>query len=100
EKTRLASLHAGELELRLVLGDSLRQLSADGATLFQRLSLVPGEGVPSWIIGILLGSDPVRSRSALSELIEANLLEPTADLLQDRYSMHDLVRDVSREQLS
>jgi tetratricopeptide (TPR) repeat protein/pimeloyl-ACP methyl ester carboxylesterase len=100
EKTRLASLHVGELELRLVLGDSLRQLSADGAALFQRLSLVPGEGVPSWIIGILLGSDPVRSRSALSELIEANLLEPTADLLQDRYFMHDLVRDMSREGIS
>jgi tetratricopeptide (TPR) repeat protein/pimeloyl-ACP methyl ester carboxylesterase len=100
EKTRLASLHAGELELRLVLGDSLRQLSGDSAALFQRLSLVPGEGIPSWMVGILLESDQVRARSALSELIEANLLEPTADLLQDRYFMHDLVRDMSREKVS
>ena len=100
EKTRLDSLRVGELELRLVLEDSVSRLSADSVTLFRRLSLVTGGSTPAWLIGILLGAEATQSRSALSELVEANLIEASLDLTDERYSMHDLVRDMSREKMS
>ena len=51
-------------------------------------------------MGILLGAEATQSRSALSELVEANLIEASLDLPDERYSMHDLVRDMSREKMS
>src|ERR1700735_477136 len=100
EKTRLDSLHVGELELRLVLDDSISQLTAEGLTLFRRLNLVPGSSTPAWLVGILLGTTAIRSRSALSELVESNLLDASSDPPDERYTMHDLVRDMSREKMS
>lgn len=100
EKTRLDNLRVGGLELRLVLDDSVRQLTADGATLFGRLSLVPGGSIPAWVAGTLLMTSGTRSRSALAELIEANLIDASSDLADERYSMHDLVSDMSRERMS
>jgi tetratricopeptide (TPR) repeat protein/pimeloyl-ACP methyl ester carboxylesterase len=100
EKTRLDSLRVGELELRLVLEDSVGRLTADGVTLFRRLSLVPGSSTPAWLIGILLGAEASRSRSALSDMVEANIIEASLDLPDERYSMHDLIRDMSREKMS
>lgn len=100
EKTRLDSLLVGEVELRVVLEDSVRQLGADGATLFRRLSLISGSSAPAWSLEILLRAGTVRSRSALAELIEANLIEASPEAVDERYTMHDLVRDMSREKMS
>lgn len=98
-RTRLRALRVGRSEFQLILEDSVKHLSDNAAKLFGRLSLTLDDSIPAWTAAILLEARGDHSRLALDELLEANLLDSPSGTDEERYFIHDLVRDMSNEML-
>jgi DNA-binding SARP family transcriptional activator/Tfp pilus assembly protein PilF len=82
------------LGLRSVFSCSYRALSTDAATLFRLIGRHPGPEISSPAAVSLAGLAPVRTRSALAELVRAQLI---TEHRPGRYVMHDLLRAYATE---
>lgn len=90
EQERLAGLSAdSDLSVRATFDLSYRMLEPDAAVLYRRLSLNPGREFGAEVASAALGEPAARSGRLLESLIEASLVEETAE---DRFAFHDLVR--------
>ncbi|WP_340684089.1 NB-ARC domain-containing protein [Amycolatopsis coloradensis] len=96
---RLATLTAGDLDVRSVFELSYRQLSPNAAAVFRRLSLVPAAdfsvGAASTLIEAA-GEDD--AAVFLEELTDASLLQTSQE--NGRYQFHDLLRVFATERLA
>ncbi|WP_306887970.1 ATP-binding protein [Streptomyces griseoviridis] len=88
DKRRLDVLVAGDRKVSTAFDLSYQQLTPDAATLFRRLSAVPGPDAGAACAAHLLGRDLPSAEDVLEELVEAGLL----DIIGDRFRMHDLLR--------
>ncbi|MEU0882247.1 helix-turn-helix domain-containing protein [Lentzea sp. NPDC005914] len=93
ERRRLSVLRAGDLQVRAAFEMSYQQLSPGAATLFRRLSLVPGTSASAELAAVLTSS----SEEALDELADASLLGISET--DGRYTLHDLLRVYAIERL-
>ncbi|MFC6094705.1 tetratricopeptide repeat protein [Saccharothrix lopnurensis] len=76
--------------LSTVLSWSLRQLTDEQRTVFGLLGIAPGPDTGLPAAAALTGLPPARTRTTLSALEDASLVERRPG---GRYAMHDLVRD-------
>jgi len=81
-------------DLRTLLRWSYEQLGTEAARLFRLLGLHPGPDCSATAAASLAGTGIDRTRAALTELVEANLLRRTPT---DRYGFHDLLRAYAAE---
>ncbi len=93
ERRRLSVLRAGDLQVRAAFEMSYHQLSPAAATLFRRLSLVPGTSASAELAAVLTPA----SEEALDELADASLLGISET--PGRYVQHDLLRVFAVERL-
>jgi DNA-binding SARP family transcriptional activator len=82
-------------DLRSVFEWSYRALPAAQATTFRHLGLHPGAEIDAAAVDVLLGS-PGTARGQLDHLVTRHLVEPAND---DRYRLHDLLREYAVERL-
>ncbi|MEU8543751.1 NB-ARC domain-containing protein [Streptomyces sp. NPDC048717] len=98
ERARLEALHMPEHQMSVLVafGCSVRGLSAEARLLLWQLALHPGPSI-GWeaVMDIGVASEGARTDRALTELVEANLVE----FQSDRYRLHDLVRAFARQHL-
>ncbi len=88
----------GNVDLKIMVEDSMRELSEVAKRLFERLSLAFGADFSDWICQVLLDEvDNNAAMSALDELVEANLVESRTIDGTRRYVMHDLIRSLAEE---
>lgn len=93
---RLATLTAGDLNVRSVFDLSYRQLTPAAATLFRRLPLVPAA---EFSVGAAMALiDAPEAAILLEELADASLLQTSH--LDGRYQFHDLLRVFAAELLA
>ncbi|MEV5883826.1 tetratricopeptide repeat protein [Streptomyces sp. NPDC052020] len=99
EHQRLKELRGPDdsLSVRLALDCSVATLSAQAGCLLRQLALHPGPSI-DWAATMDLGSVGVGgdTERAVTELVDANLLE----LAADRYRLHDLVRAYARHDMA
>lgn len=93
----LSLLRSGDVDVRSAFMVSYRNVAAEPATLFRRLSLVPGPDFDADIAAALIGEPPARTGALLDGLTDMSLLEPTA--VPGRYRFHDLLRVFAAEML-
>nr|WP_235022904.1 helix-turn-helix transcriptional regulator [Amycolatopsis alkalitolerans] len=98
EGTRLAALSAGDLRVRPAFEMSYQRLTGDARLVFQRLALVPGPDFGVEIAAVATGRPEARVRQDIDELVDANLLQASAE--DGRYSYHDLIRLFASERLA
>ncbi|GIG57569.1 SARP family transcriptional regulator [Longispora fulva] len=94
---RLGSLEVEGDELssvRATIGLSYAALSPETARLFCLLGLVPGLSFTAPAAACLADVEPPQAVQLLDRLAAAHLIESQGD---DRYGLHDLVRDFARE---
>ncbi|GAB6898974.1 AfsR/SARP family transcriptional regulator [Kineosporia succinea] len=84
----------GDAGPRSVFRWSYRHLSAEAARLFRLLSLSIGPSISAAACASLLGGEPAPTRRLLGELLDAALV---AEVAQDRFSAHLLVRAYAEE---
>ncbi|MEV6909751.1 NB-ARC domain-containing protein [Amycolatopsis sp. NPDC051071] len=90
ERTRLRALSAGDLRLRPAFDLSYRGVSTGARSLFRRLATVPGSSFGPELAAVVSGATDADVREYLDELVDASLLQTTAE--PDRYQFHDLIR--------
>ncbi|WP_199754110.1 NB-ARC domain-containing protein [Amycolatopsis sp. WAC 01375] len=95
EGTRLRALAAGDLQLRSAFDLSYRAVSAGARRLFRLLATVPGADFGLELAGVVSGAAPADVRDQLDELVDASLLQATAD--PERHQFHDLIRLFAEE---
>ena len=81
-------------DLRAVFSWSYRALSGRAAALLRQLGLHPGPDVGEPAVASVAGLPPQRARSALAELVRANIVTEHAP---GRYALHDLLRAYAAE---
>jgi len=97
ERTRLADLAAGDLQVRSAFAVSYHRLSPPGQRMFRRLALVPGADFGIELAAVAAGTGQPDARRDIEELLNATLIQ-AADA-PDRYQFHDLIRLFARERL-
>ncbi|MBW4719870.1 XRE family transcriptional regulator [Saccharothrix obliqua] len=97
ERRRLTALTSGDLQVRTAFEMSYRQLAAKAASLFRRLSVVPGATFTPDLAAVVAGVDRHEAEDTLEELVDASLLD-TAET-PGRYAFHDLIRVFAGERL-
>ncbi|GAB2989968.1 helix-turn-helix transcriptional regulator [Amycolatopsis acidiphila] len=97
EGTRLAALSAGDLRVRSAFEMSHRRLTGEARLVFQRLAVIPGPDFGVEVAAVATGLPEVAVRRYIDELVDANLLQASAE--DGRYSYHDLIRLFARERL-
>lgn len=90
ENRRLAELDDGERSLTASFEMSLHDLGPDHMELFLLLGAQPGRDFGAFTAASLLGTNLHRADRLLSDLVEANLVEPGGT---GRYRSHDLLRE-------
>ncbi|MFD5095698.1 ATP-binding protein [Amycolatopsis thailandensis] len=95
ESTRLRALAAGDLQLRSAFDLSYRAVSAGARRLFRRLATVPGADFGPELAGVVSGASPADVQDHLDELVDASLLQTTAE--PERHQFHDLIRLFAEE---
>ncbi|KFU75597.1 Helix-turn-helix domain-containing protein [Amycolatopsis lurida] len=95
ESTRLRALAAGDLRLRSAFDLSYRAVSPEARRLFRLLATVPGPDFGLELAAIVSGASPADVRDQLDELVDASLLQATAD--PERHQFHDLIRLFAEE---
>ncbi|MBB5851157.1 tetratricopeptide (TPR) repeat protein/transcriptional regulator with XRE-family HTH domain [Amycolatopsis umgeniensis] len=95
EGTRLRALAAGDLQLRSAFDLSYRAVSAGARRLFRRLATVPGADFGLELAGVVSGASDADVREHLDELVDASLLQATAE--PERHQFHDLIRLFAEE---
>jgi hypothetical protein len=89
QRRRLAALSLeDDISVQAVLDACYRDLSGRASQLYRLLAWCPGDDFPVELVTCVL-PDPVDSKEALSELVEANLVQ---EQIRDRYRYHDLLR--------
>ncbi|GAB2997105.1 XRE family transcriptional regulator [Streptomyces pseudoechinosporeus] len=88
DERRLDALTAGDRTVSAAFDLSYRQLTPDAASLFRRLSVVPGPDAGVACAAHLLGQTLQSAEDILDELVEAGLLGTHGD----RFRLHDLLR--------
>jgi predicted ATPase len=97
ERTRLATLTAGDLGVRPAFAVSYHRLSGSAQRMFRRLALLPGADFGIELAAITAGIEYLDARLQVEELLEATLVQ--AATAPDRYQFHDLIRLFARERL-
>ncbi|MGW0085213.1 BTAD domain-containing putative transcriptional regulator [Streptomyces sp. NPDC003393] len=104
ERTRLAALSLGDLDVRSSLLTAYHEVSEAGRHAFRRLGLAPLPDFPVWAAQSLLGTSPQATEELLNALVRAQLLdvrqESGAPGGAARYSYHTLLRSLAREMLA
>ncbi|MFF5205608.1 BTAD domain-containing putative transcriptional regulator [Streptosporangium sp. NPDC000396] len=97
ESNRLSELRAGDLEVRVSLDRSYRQLPDEAALTFRALGLLGPQSLPGWVVDAVL--DRYRADDVMDTLVDVNLLQlvGTDPIGQPRYRLPDLVRCNARE---
>ncbi len=95
ESTRLRALAAGDLQLRSAFDLSYRAVSAGARQLFRRLATVPGADFGPELAAVVSGATDADVRDHLDELVDASLLQTTAE--PQRHQFHDLIRLFAEE---
>ncbi|WP_236794172.1 helix-turn-helix transcriptional regulator [Amycolatopsis sp. GM8] len=98
EGTRLAALSAGDLRVRSAFEMSHRRLTGEARLVFRRLALIPGPDFGVEIAAVATGLPDAQVRLYIDELVDANLLQTSAE--DGRYSYHDLIRLFASERLA
>ncbi|WP_312867978.1 ATP-binding protein [Amycolatopsis pithecellobii] len=98
EGTRLAALSAGDLRVRSAFEMSHRRLSDDARVVFRRVALLPGPDFGAEMAAVATNLPDAQVRQYIDELVDANLLQTSAD--DGRYSYHDLIRLFAAERLA
>jgi tetratricopeptide (TPR) repeat protein len=97
ESTRLASLSAGDLQLRSAFEVSYRRLSPAARLVFRRLAALPGPDFGAELAAIATELAEPEVRACLDELADANLVQVTA--AAGRFQFHDLIRIFAADRL-
>ncbi|MFD6294037.1 tetratricopeptide repeat protein [Streptomyces sp. NPDC060235] len=92
-QSRLSFLDDGERAVRASFDLSYRRLTPDHAALFRLLALNPGPDIGLGAAAVLADLPLPAVRIVLRSLVQAHLL----DCVNQRWSMHDLVRDYASE---
>ncbi|MEU2389055.1 tetratricopeptide repeat protein [Streptomyces sp. NPDC012461] len=92
-QSRLSFLDDGERAVRAFFDLSYRRLPPDHAALFRLLALNPGSDIGLGAAAVLADLPLPAVRAVLRSLVQAHLL----DCVNQRWSMHDLVRDYAIE---
>lgn len=95
ESTRLRALAAGDLRLRSAFDLSYRAVSPEARRLFRLLATVPGADFGLELAAVVSGASPADVRDRLDELVDASLLQTTAQ--PERHQFHDLIRLFAEE---
>ncbi|MFL6125384.1 BTAD domain-containing putative transcriptional regulator [Actinophytocola sp.] len=90
----LGGFDLGDDDLRSIFDASYRDLAPDAAELFRLLGVVPGTDIGVAAATALAGRPPRQTRSLLTALVSANLLE---ERRPGRFELHDLLRDYAIE---
>ncbi|TWG10808.1 NB-ARC domain-containing protein [Actinoplanes teichomyceticus] len=93
QRRRLGLLNAGDLDLRAAFTESYRQLDPVAAAVFRSAAVIPGADFHAALAAAVSGIDEETAASACEDLLDAGLLQGTAD----RYSFHELVRSFAAE---
>lgn len=96
ESTRLRSLDLGtdNLSVRMVLETTHSRLPQPQAQLLWQLAVHPGPTISHAAVRAIAPDDTVRTGGALEGLIRMHLVDEPVD---ERYSLHDLIRLYARE---
>ncbi|HCU49842.1 MAG TPA: AfsR family transcriptional regulator [Micromonosporaceae bacterium] len=81
--------------IKAVMSWSYKHLTPAAAQAFRLLGLHPGDEQDIYAAAALLGADLKTTEKLMSELCEASLLE-LSDPAENRFGMHDLLRDYAR----
>ncbi|MFI8164178.1 tetratricopeptide repeat protein [Streptomyces microflavus] len=92
-QSRLSFLDDGERAVRASFDLSYRRLPPDHAAFFRLLALNPGPDIGLGAAAVLADLPLPAARIVLRSLVQAHLL----DCVNQRWSMHDLVRDYAGE---
>ncbi|MFE1956231.1 NB-ARC domain-containing protein, partial [Streptomyces sp. NPDC059524] len=102
ERTRLAALAVGDLDVRGSLLAAYRQAGVQERLAFRLLGLAPLPDFPLWSAAALLACPPPEAERHLEELVRGRLLEARpapGRLTPVRYGFHPLLRSLSLELL-
>jgi tetratricopeptide (TPR) repeat protein/transcriptional regulator with XRE-family HTH domain len=97
EGTRLASLSAGDLQLRTAFEVSYRRLSPAARLVFRRLAALPGPDFGAEVASVATELPESDVRAGLDELADANLVQVTPAV--GRFQFHDLIRIFAADRL-
>lgn len=97
ERSRLAWLRAGDLEVRAAFAVSHDALAPTARRMFQLLSLVPGPDFGAEMAAILTDIPVPDAEVVLDDLAAVSLVEPA--VIPGRYRLHDLLRLYADERL-
>jgi len=97
ERTRLASLSAGDLRVRSAFEMSHRRLSPAARLVFRRLAVIPGPDFGAELAAVATGMAGADVCANIDELVDANLVQDGG--VPGRYTFHDLIRLFARERL-
>ncbi|NYI93403.1 transcriptional regulator with XRE-family HTH domain/tetratricopeptide (TPR) repeat protein [Amycolatopsis endophytica] len=97
ERTRLASLSAGDLRVRSAFEMSHRRLSPAARLVFRRLAVIPGPDFGAELATVATGMATADVRAHIAELVDANLVQEGG--VPGRHTFHDLIRLFARERL-
>ncbi|MCQ4209123.1 AfsR/SARP family transcriptional regulator [Streptomyces longispororuber] len=107
ERTRLAALSLGDLDVRSSLLTAYHEVSEAGRHAFRRLGLAPLPDFPVWAAQSLLGAAPEATEELLGALVRAQLLDVRQESGTDtvpggavRYGYHTLLRSLALEMLA
>jgi tetratricopeptide (TPR) repeat protein len=100
ERQRLDELTIDDLDVRSTFLTSYAALGREQKRLFRFLGVFPGPTFAAWSTSALLGIPPGKATRALEELVVAQLVDEAGidETGAARYRLHDLVRDLAREQ--
>jgi tetratricopeptide (TPR) repeat protein len=91
---RLGELVTGDRSVAAAFALSYERLTPDQQRLFRLLGLVPVQDVDAFFAAGVTGTDSGHAGALLEDLVEANLVQPTA---AGRYRLHDLMREHATE---
>ncbi|MFB6814593.1 BTAD domain-containing putative transcriptional regulator [Streptomyces sp. NPDC056347] len=99
ERRRLNELRAGDLEVRTSLELGYAELEPSERRALRRLALMDLPDFASWIAAPLLDIGTEEAEEAVERLVDCHLIEVlgTDGTGENRYRIHDLVREHARE---
>ncbi|MGZ3433975.1 MAG: NB-ARC domain-containing protein, partial [Isosphaeraceae bacterium] len=102
ERTRLAELSYGDLDVRGGMMLSYQELEPELQRAFRLPSLLASPSFTSWMLAALLDIEPADADDAVEQLVDLQLLEVFGEdeTGEIRYRYHDLVLLFAREQSS
>ncbi len=103
ERTRLAALALGDLDVRSSLLTAYRDVGPEEQHAFRLLALAPVPDFAPWSAAALLDTSPTEAEQLAEELVRANLLEAhrsPASRTPVRYGFHSLLRSLALEMLA